>query len=355
MCLQRQPLCFLLLTTILLSGCQNPFSGGQQAASVKQKKRPPSAHLVVVERVERRPSTIHQQRSGTLRARQRVRIFNQEEGRITQLPLFEGDRVKKGRLLARLEDDLLKAELDKARATTRQAQVNLKRIQRLVQHKATSEDELARAKTELEVAEAEQSLLETRISHTVIKAPFSGTISQRLVEPGDVVPRHTHLLTLIDLNSLITEILVSDLLIPQLKINDPVQVSIDGLGPTLHSGRILRIHPELDPKSRMGRVEILLTPNPKGARPGQLCRVTLSSTQQERLSVPFTALQRDTQGEYLFRVDSQQRAERVTVKSGLHLASRIEISQGIEPGDQVIIKGFLNLRDGSKIKVVEAP
>ncbi len=172
-----------------------------------------------------------------------------------------------------------------------------------------------------------------------------------------MVPRHTHLLTLIDLNSLITEILVSDLLIPQLKINDPVQVSIDGLGPTLHSGRILRIHPELDPRSRMG-----LGGDPAHAQPqGGTPRPALPSHSQQRparnaSASPFTCTcSCDTQGEYLFRVDSQQRAERVTVKSGLHLASRIEISQGIEPGDQVIIKGFLNLRDGSKIKVVEAP
>ena len=166
-----------------------------------------------------------------MKARQSVRIFSQEEGRITVLPHYEGDRVEQGEALVRLEDDLLKAELAKAAATSRQMQTNLQRLEKLAKRNAVSDDELARARTDLNVAEAEQRLLQTRLGIH----PHHSPLQQRGQpapggNPGMWYPRHTHLMTLIDPKSLVTRILVSDLLLPQLELNDQVSVRIDGLG-----------------------------------------------------------------------------------------------------------------------------
>lgn len=330
-------------------GC-SPGSGSDGAEP--QNKPSPKVHLVAVETVEAKASALKHERNGTLKARQRVRIFNQEEGRITALPSFEGDRVEQGELIARLEDELLKAELEKAIATARQMGVNLKRQQGLAKRKAVSEDELARARTDLSVAEAEQRMLQARLGYTRITAPFTGLVSERLVEPGDVVPRHTHLLTLIDPDSLVTRILVSDLLLPQLKLGDPVTVRIDGLGKRHFPGRIARIHPELDERTRMGLVEVALDPVPAGARSGQLCRVTLKTAERSRITIPFNALQRDNKGEYVYRLDSERQARRIAVNSGLRIADRIEILQGLAQGDRIITKGFLELQEGMKVEPV---
>jgi membrane fusion protein (multidrug efflux system) len=335
---------------LALAACSPDGSTGKPKPAEQHQAK---SHLVAVERIEYRTLGLSHQRTGTLKARQSVRIFNQEEGRITSLPLYEGDRVTQGDILVRLEDDLLKAELQKAVATSRQMSTILHRLEKLSKRNAVSDDELARARTDLNVAEAEQRLLQTRLSYTRITAPFDGVVSQRLAEPGDVVPRHTHLMTLIDPDSLVTRILVSDLLLPQLKLNDPVSVRIDGLGETSYPGKIARIHPQLDERTRMGIAEVVLEPVPQGARPGQFCRITLSGDRQERITIPFNALQRDNKGEYVYLLDKDQIARRTPISSGLRIADRLEVLEGLNLGDAIVTRGFLGLKTGMKVDPVD--
>ncbi|MEW8519779.1 MAG: efflux RND transporter periplasmic adaptor subunit [Candidatus Thiodiazotropha sp.] len=338
-----------LILSLLSSGCSQSASESNSDNRDKDAER---AHLVAVETIESQASVIAHERDGTLKARQRVRIFNQEEGRITELPFFEGDEVAKGEAIVILDEELLKAELEKALATAKQMQLNLKRQEELAKRLAVSQDDLAQARTDLRVAEAERRVLQTRLGYTRIRAPFSGLISERLVEPGDVVPRHTHLMTIINPQSLVTSILVSDLLLPQLATGDPVTVRIDGLGEKPFAGRILRIHPQLDEKTRMGTVEVILDPIPAGARSGQLCRVMLETARQPRITVPFNALQRDAEGEFVYRLDPRRQAERISVESGMRIDDRVEILQGLETGDRIVTKGFIELEPGTKVEPV---
>ncbi|OOZ36908.1 efflux RND transporter periplasmic adaptor subunit [Solemya velesiana gill symbiont] len=340
----------LIITVLLLAGITG--CDEKPAAGPTGKKRPASDHLVEVITVRQEQSYSAHERTGSLRARRTVRIHNQEEGRITAVPFYEGDKVNQDDTLVRLADDLLQAELEKAGATTRQASIDLKRIRGLVKKRAASEDELTRAQTALDVARAEQKLLETRIGYTHISAPFSGVISERKIEPGDVVSKHSHLLTVTDPGSLVTEIHVSELLLPHLKIGDPVEVRIDALGNRQFAGSILRIHPELDNLTRQGVVEVLLEPVPEGARAGQFARVTLKTAQTERLLVPFSAIRRDRSGEYVYLMGPEQKARMTRVRSGIRIADKIEILEGLKIGQQVITRGFLGISEGKKVKAV---
>ena len=330
---------------IALSGCTDPEP---QAARPDRK---PVSHLVEVVTVAPEKVSTLQERTGSVLARRIVRIHNREEGRIEELPFFEGDRVRAGDLLVRIDDSLLKAELAKAEARTRQARLDLERIDNLIRKKAASDDELARTRTELDVALAEQQILETRIEHTRNTAPFDGIISQRLIEPGDVAARNSHLLTLFDPQSLVVEVAVSELTLPRLANGDPASVSFDALGGALIHGRVHRIHPDLDPVTRQGIVEISLDPLPDGIRAGQFARVKLKTAARPRLLVPFPALQRDRDGEFLFRVDPESKARQVKVRSGARIAGRIEILDGIADGDRIVTRGFLGLRADMTVRI----
>ncbi|HHH38281.1 MAG TPA: efflux RND transporter periplasmic adaptor subunit, partial [Sedimenticola sp.] len=321
--LPRNRLLPLLALLLLFAGCSPTPDAGN--VSPPTKRPPPRAHLVELTPVRPERVSTALERSGTLKVRRSVRIHNQEEGRIIEAPFYEGDRVKKGTVLIRMEEDLLRAQLDKAAATARQARVDLSRLQNLVKKRAASKDEMVRAETALQVALAEQRLLQTRLSHTRIEAPFDGVVSERRVEPGDVVAKHSHLLTLIDPNSLVTEIRVSELLLPHLKPGDPVAVRIDALGSQTFPGRIRRIHPELDPVTRQGVVEVALDPVPPGARPGQFARVTLETAKVERMLVPFAAVKRDRKGTFVYRVDDEMKVHKAPVRTGIRTGSRIEI------------------------------
>lgn len=337
------------LPALLLAACeaaQEPQSGvGRQAGP----------QLVGVAVVETRQIAGRVTRPGTLKARRIVRLHNQEEGRIREMPYYEGDRVQSGETVVRLDDSLLQAELRKARAQLHQAEQDLTRLKRLVGRQLISEEDLMRAETAVDVARAEQSLLKARLEYMRIRAPFDGVVTERLAEPGDAVPRHTHLLSIADPASLVTEVQVSELILPALAPGDPVEVRIDALGDRLFGGRVLRVHPTVDPRSRQGTVEVVVEPVPAGARAGQLCRVTLTGEARPRRLIPLAALRRDAREEFVFVVDEAGTARRTAVRSGLYLDDRVEILEGLAEGARVVTRGFLGLNDGMPVQIVESP
>jgi membrane fusion protein (multidrug efflux system) len=140
-------------------------------------------------------------------------------------------------------------------------------------------------------------------------------------------------------------------LIPHLKTGDQVDVRIDALGRQSFSGRILRIHPTLDAFTRQGIVEILLDPVPTGSRAGQFSRVILHTAAVKRIFVPFRALKRNREFEYVYLLDGDNRARQTQVRSGLQIGRRVEIVEGVEAGQQIIVKGFLGLKEGLAVKL----
>ncbi|MDX1811176.1 MAG: efflux RND transporter periplasmic adaptor subunit [Gammaproteobacteria bacterium] len=336
-----------LTALILITACDKTT---EQAGPPKAKKSKP--HLVEVF-----PATISKQalvseRTGTLRAQREVQIVNEEEGQIIELPYYEGDFVRKGKLLVRLDDSLLKATLTSAIASRNKAEADLQRIKDLRKQNFSSDEELLRVSTELKVAEADELLLQTRLSHTKIAAPFSGTITERLIEPGNVAEKYTHLLTLADLSTLTTETSISELLLNKVALNDKVSVKIDALGDKSFSGRVIRIHPTVDPATRRGVIEIALNPVPKGARPGQFARITINTDQGEYLLIPFRALRSDAEGDFVYVVNEKNQVKRRPVKSGLRLGDNIQIVSGLRVKDKVVVRGFLGLKENKTVKIV---
>jgi len=331
---------------LLLAGCSD-------ASHEKASAPAPRTHLVELAAAETGRLAFAADRAGSLRALREVRLVIQEEGEIVALSVREGDRVQAGQVLVRYDPRLLRAELDKAVATEQQAQLDQRRSRQLMEKGFVGADALSRAETALEVARAEVRLLRTRLDNLTVTAPFAGVIAAREVEPGMVTPRYTHLLTMLDPSLLVTDIRVSELVLPYLKVGDPAGVRIDALGDTLHPGRVLRIHPTIDPATRTGLVEVALSPVPKGARPGQFCRVEFRTGGREQLLVPLAAVRRDDQGEFVYVYQDDGTVRRAGVTSGLRLADRVEIRAGLAAGARVVTKGFIGLAPGQRVKPVE--
>lgn len=332
----------LFILSILLVACGDGDDNSRKGA----------AHPVEVAQVNAAEEGQSSVFTAVLEAWRTVRIIAQEEGRLIELPVYEGDRVKQGQILARLDDSLMRAELNKVVATRRQAQKDLARLQTLKKKQLVSDEQLSRAQTALAVARADEQALHTRIEYMSIRAPFDGVISQRLVEPGDVIARHQHILTLLDDSQLRARLQISELFLPLMKKEDPAQVRIDALGAQQFPAQISRIYPSVDEQTRQGVVEILLQNVPVGALPGQLCRVQIQLPATGRATIPLLAIRHDGAQLYVYRVNVEGKAERVTVRTGVHLGERVEILEGLSLGEQVVTRGFIGLRDGLKVKVV---
>jgi membrane fusion protein (multidrug efflux system) len=331
----------LLLPGLLLTGC------GDNAGNKSQ--RTASAHLVEVSEARMQDLSATRTLTGTLQAIREVNISNQVAGLLTELPVYPGDQVEADQTLARLDDRLLEAEVEKSAATLKQASVDLRRLQDLAPRKLASESDIAQAQTVKNIAESELKLKQTELDYTHITAPFSGVVSQRLVEPGDVLPMHTHILSLLDTTRLKAEISLSELLLPLIDEGNKVVIKIDALGEQTFNGRITRIYPAIDKNTRRGTIEIMLDPAPKGARAGQLCRVTIKTRSRERLMIPYDAVRFDKQGSFVYVVDNA-RVKQHKVTTGIQLGQQIEIIDGLAAQQRIVSKGFFGLKDGMAIR-----
>ncbi|WP_409524072.1 efflux RND transporter periplasmic adaptor subunit [Nitrincola sp. MINF-07-Sa-05] len=340
----------LKLTTLLGLAAMLVACGNE--APARTGSAPAREHLVEVHRAELVNAAIERVRTGSLRAKTEVKLFTQEEGRITALPFYPGDSVKQGEMVAQLDDALLTAQLQRARAELAQARQDLERVKSMAQRNLVSTEELLRRETELESARAEEAILATRIGYTRMLAPFDGVVTERLSEIGNIAQRYTHLLTLADHSTLIADVTLSELVLANLAEGYAVQITIDALGGGgRFAGIINRIYPNVDPITRRGQIEVALHPVPPGARPGQLVRVNLSSTSGERLLVPFIALRFD-QVEYMYVVGEDASVVRKPVVTGLRIGDQVEVLQGVDPGDMIVTRGFLGLTEGRQVRVV---
>ena len=338
----------LMAVAWLLVSC----TGDGNGPAAKNGKRQPTPLLVEAATVQSETVSRTWQRIGTLVHRHVLHVYNQEEGRIKDLPWYEGDQVSKGDVLLSLDDRLLQAELKKARATRSMAARKVAQLERLRKTNAASEETLIAAQTELELARAEVEILETRLGYTLVRAPFDGIITERLAEPGDVKPRNSHLLTLADPASLLVRLQASEQLIADISKGGRARITLDLPYAAPLEGRVWRIYPALDPLTRQGKVEIRLERIPPLARAGQYAKVEFTGNEKQRLLIPFSALRRDRQGEYVY-VIGENRAHRRDVHSGARFGDRVEILDGLEAGEPVVKRGFMNLKSDMPITVLK--
>lgn len=341
------PAALALLALLALSAC-----GSDSSAPAPERKK--KEHLVEVAAALREPVQNELVVTGTIEAAKRVRLYSEISGRITYLPLHEGDAAAEHTIVIGLDDAQIGAELDKAIAARQQAQLDYERLQKLKPKNLASDEELANAATALEIAIAEEKLRQTIMNRAVIRAPFDGIVTERLVEPGDVVAEHSHILTLIDPQSLQVEIQLAEKWLPLIRAGDAVDIRVDALGKSVHEGRIARIHPTIDALTRKGIVEIAFMPVPYGARSGQLARVRLKTQAMNHLLIPAQALHHDTQGAYVFTVDDEGIAHRRSIEKGEQFNNMIAVMDGLGAGERLVTKGFVGLRDGKRVTVMSS-
>ena len=344
------PLFACLLVILPLTACDSINNAENNTHRAK-----PTAHRVEVVVVKNKPVFLTQTVSGTLEAVTKIRLYNEESGRITKLPYHEGDMVKKGTLLVQLDNELLKTDVAKAKATREQAKVDLSRVKKLLPKKISTEEEVARAQTELDLAIAEERYQVTRLKRTSITAPIDGLISKRLHEPGDMLAQHSHIHSIIDPTALRLKASLAERWIPLVKNNQTVALNIDALGDTEYTARVDRIHPTINITTHKGIIEILLDPVPDGAKVGQFVRAQIELTATERLIIPAHTIHFEPEGAYVFRVienDSGKTvAEKVFFEQGQQFGSVSEILSSLNPGDRIVSRGYLGLRDGKNVEV----
>lgn len=355
-----------------------------------KEKEVPKAEVervpVEVTRVKRATISRKIEAVGNVKPRRAVIINPKVSAKIEAIYVDEGDRVKKGQEIVRLEqtDFLLavqraEAALESARAALRQAEVNYentkkdyRRLKALFEKKVISQQEFdhieaayrsARAQLALaraRVKEAEVALKNAKVQlrDTVIRAPFDGFVTARFVDPGQrayTMPP-TNIMEIADISEVKISIDVPEREFPFLKIGTPVEVQIDALPGRRFRGRVTSIFPKVDPRTRTFRVEVTLK-NPEGLlKPGMFCRVSILAEKVQTLVIPREAVLRmpATGVDYCFVV-KEGKVYRRNIKTGLKEGNLVEVKEGLSEGEEVVISGQANLKAGMEVEVKGRP
>ncbi|MGO9059236.1 MAG: efflux RND transporter periplasmic adaptor subunit [Candidatus Binataceae bacterium] len=298
-------------------------------------------------------------------------------GQIIQEPIEEGQHVKRGELLARIDDRDYLAQLHQAIADRDLAVANVKlkeaqaaRLRTLYRNGVESRDQLDVAENALEVARAELARAEAAIdfakfnvSQCYITSPINGIVLQKYRELGDTINYGgdiqagggaTDIVQLADTEDMRAEVDINEVDIAKVALGSPAQVIPDAYPDRPFDARLVKIYPEADRQKGTVKVEVgILKPNLAIIKPEMSVRVSFSATPagaQEKLLllVPKKALIADGNAVSVWTVRNGA-AERVAIKRGRDLEAGVEVKQGLNDGDLVIIDPPADLKDGQKV------
>jgi membrane fusion protein (multidrug efflux system) len=305
---------------------------------------------------------------GTLRSRQSVVLRPEVAGRIAEIAFRDGARVKRGQLLARLDDELPRAELSQAEAQLSIARANLRRNEELVAQSFVARSVLDESRASLQVAEAQAALARARLARMRITAPFDGMVGMTKVDLGEYVRDGADIVNLEDIEALYVDFRLPERLQSKVRPGQSAHVFVDALPGQAIEAIVQAIDPLVDADGRSLAVRACIDNRKQLLRPGMFARVTtVFGARDNALVVPEEAIVPLGNKQYVFRLEAAgpgaatggqdgdpalRLVRRVEVSTGLRQPGRVEVVQGLAAGDVVVTAGQQRIRnDGTQVRV----
>jgi membrane fusion protein (multidrug efflux system) len=323
---------------------------GQPAAMAQVKAK---VKIVAVEAVTIKSSRLVESVSaiGTLKSNEAVMIRSEINGRIVEIGFDEGQPVKKGTVLFRLDNTIFRAELAEVEARQLLSQRNYERAKALEGRGHGSVETLDRALAQRRVDQASVNLVRARMEKSIIHAPFDGIVGLRRISVGDYVEAGNDLVNLENIDRIKVDFRLPERYMRVVRTEGAIRITPDALPGEAFDGRIYAIDPQIDPAVRSIAVRALLSNAGRVLRPGMFVRISLIIDRaQKALVVPEEAIVRRGNQQFVFRI-LKGSAILTPVKLGLRETGRVEVVEGLSVGDTLVTAGHAKLREGSRVDV----
>lgn len=318
-----------------------------------QPKEPP---LVRTATAEAKPFADRIEALGTLAANESVELTAKTTETITSINFTDGQRVRKGDVLATLHKEEAKALLAEAASTADEARRQFERTRQLSSQGAASAAQLDESRRIDETARARQLVIESRINDLIIEAPFDGVLGLRnisvgaLVQPGDLI-------TTIDDDSVMKlDFPVPSTFLPALVPGTPVKARARAFGDRAFDGVIRTVASRVDPVTRTVVVRAEILNADRVLKPGLLMSVEIAANPRQAVTVPEGALLPTGSRTFVIVVEDGpdgKRGRRVEVTPGARRAGEVEILSGLAAGQIVVTDGAFKLSDGGALRVAQ--
>lgn len=290
--------------------------------------------------------------STNLEAENDVQVFSQASRQITRLLVEEGDRVRKGDLLVRLQDEEQRSALAMSESQLRKAQREYERQKNLFAKELISEQDFNNATYEVEQLQLAVEDAQRNLSYTEVRAPISGTITERAVNLGDQITINQHLFDIVDFDSIVARVYVPERELARLALDQEARLFADSLGGVERLGEVRRIAPVVDPKSGTVKVTVGI-PGNQGLLPGMYVEVELvTNIHTDALLVPKRSVIYDNNQAFVYRVKDDETVEQVFFDVVLEDRDFVE-PQGdrLAAGDRIVTAGQAGLKNGAKVRL----
>jgi len=386
----------VLVLVLLLSAC-GP-KDGQGGKGEDEEERDPATPVEVAV-ATRKPIAAHYSGTAALEPENQAQVVAKASGVLLELLVEEGDQVRSGQLLARLDPEKPRLELARAEANLKRLENEFRRASDLFERKLVSSEAYDRARFDLETQKAASDMARLDLDYTRIVAPINGVISQRLVKVGNLIQLQQPLFRIDDFDPLLAVLNVPERELSTIRAGLPVAMHVDAMPGRSFDGQVARVSPVVEAGTGTFRVTTEFRDAGGLLKSGMFGRVSIVYDRRENaLVIPreslleadnetavylldhtpppepksdrkkkeetekkgwFASLFADKKKEETTKPDTKPEdtwyARRVTVKLGFLSGDDAEVTEGLKEGDRVVTVGKNALREGARLQIVGVP
>jgi len=337
---------FVLLTSLVLSSCRKSENGNNE-----QKIQPVDVRIETLT-----PTRLVDgiQISGTVKAYEEVNMSPEEGGVVKEWKAKKGQHVKKGDLVVVLKDEVIKAGYDAAEAQYKMAELNLEKQQKVFDEQGISELQYKNLQYGRDAAKANAELMKARWERTQLRSPFDGVVDNTIPNEGEFAPPGVPITRIVNTSTIKIQADVPELYSGAIRLGTPAIVTFDAVpGDTLR-GKVTFVSSTVSTANRSLMVEIILANPLRKVKPEIVAKVTLlREIKANALLVSENIVQLVDRDRTIVYVENGGRAEERRLKLGGRQGNMVEVLEGLNPGDHIIVSGSHKLVNGSPVIVTQ--
>jgi RND family efflux transporter MFP subunit len=295
---------------------------------------------------------------GSVSTKQNIVITPEFNGILTNVYVKEGQRVSKGQKLAKIDDGGLSQQLAQLQIQADLAKTTFERQERLWNQKIGSEMQYLQAKSSYESQQEMVNNMQTQISKTIVRAPFSGTIDDVISDPGNVVAQgQTQLFRIVNLKDMYIETNVPETYLTSITKGKKVIVEFPVLGKT-YEAKVRQAGNFINPTNRTFKVEVAVPNKDQNIKPNLTAKMKINDYSSDKaFLIPQSVISENAKGEqYIYVVENINNnigtTKRIIIQTGKAQGDIIEVLNGLEPNMEIIEEGARSVKEGQEVEIV---
>ena len=315
--------------------------------------------LITAVKIEESEFKHYLELQGNVSTKNLLVLYPEYSGVLSKVYVKEGQKVKKGQILAKIDDAGMSQQVAQLQIQADLAKTTFERQMRLWEQKIGSEIQYLQAKSSYESQQKAVKQAQSQLAKTIVRAPFSGTIDDIITEQGSVVASgQSQLMRIINLDSMYIETDVPEKYITNVTKDKNVEVEFPVLRKTINA-KVRQAGDFINPANRTFKVEIAIPNKDKSIKPNLTAKLKINDyTNKKALLLPQSIISENAEGQQYVYVIAEKNnnqeaiAKKVIIETGRTQGDVIEILKGISNGDEIISEGARNVKDGQTVKII---